>query len=309
MADTIAPPVAAATPAELRRRHARRQRTIRALASVAVLMALAGLWQALSYLIPAQQTVGGKESTPLVPGWDWIFTKAFPAIANYGGSGFGLSESEGGTAGTYHGAIVTLANNSADTWARLLVGLAGGAVIGTALAVGISWSRLARMFLALPAHVLRTVPLLAMIPLFQLWFGISFIGIFLFIAYGIGVIFFAGALNAIGNVPRIYIDNARTLGASSIQIYRTVVLPAIFPELRTAIILGLGVAWGAVTGAEFLGAQTGLGFIEVQARQFALLDRMVVVALFFLIYAALSYLAFELLSRPLMRWMPRAARL
>jgi sulfonate transport system permease protein len=165
------------------------------------------------------------------------------------------------------------------------------------------------MFLALPAHILRTLPLLAMIPLFQVWFGVSFIGTFLFVAYGIGVIFFAGTINAIGNVPPLYIENARTLGASPYQIYRTVILPAVFPELRTTIILSLGVAWSAVVGAEFLGAQTGLGFIEVQARQFALLDRMVVVALFFLVYAAASYLVFELASRPLVRWMPRAARL
>src|SRR5262249_1918168 len=151
-------------------------------------------------------------------------------------------------------------------------------------------------------HLLRMLPLLAMIPLFQLWYGIRFIGIFVFIAFGIAVILFAGTLNAIGNVLPVYIDNARMLGASRFRIYRTVVLPAIFPELRSSIILSLGAAWSLACGAEFLGAQSGLGYIEVSAKQFALLDRMVVVALLFLVYAAASYLAFEALTRPLVRW-------
>jgi sulfonate transport system permease protein len=72
--------------------------------------------------------------------------------------------------------------------------------------------------------------------------------------------------------------------------------------------IGLGVAWSAVVGAEFLGTQTGLGFIEAQARQFALLDRMVVVGLCFLVYAVVSFLLFDILTRPLIRWMPTTTR-
>ena len=53
-----------------------------------------------------------------------------------------------------------------------------------------------------------------MVPLFQLWFGTYFVGKVIFVAYGVGVIFFAGTVNAVRNVPQIYIDNARTLGAS-----------------------------------------------------------------------------------------------
>ena len=59
------------------------------------------------------------------------------------------------------------------------------------------------------------------------------------------VIFFAGTVNAVRNVPQIYIDNARTLGATRLRLYRTVILPAIFPELRATILLSLGTAWAA----------------------------------------------------------------
>ena len=51
-------------------------------------------------------------------------------------------------------------------------------------------------------------------PLFQLWFGTYFFGQVLFVAYGVGVIVFAGVVNAVRTIPQIYIDNARVLGAS-----------------------------------------------------------------------------------------------
>ena len=43
------------------------------------------------------------------------------------------------------------------------------------------------------------------------------------------------------------------------------ILPAIFPAMRSTILLSLGAGWGAVLGAEYLGAQSGLGFIIVYA--------------------------------------------
>ena len=89
------------------------------------------------------------------------------------------------------------------------------------------------------------------------------------------------------------------------QIYRTVILPAMFPELRSSILLGLGMAWTAVIAAEFLGAQTGLGQIIVYSQYFGYVDRMFVVALFLLLYAAITYALFERASRRLTEWMPR----
>ena len=46
------------------------------------------------------------------------------------------------------------------------------------------------------------------------------------VAYGVGVIFVAGVVNAVKNVPQIYIDNARMLGASRWRVYTTVILPS-----------------------------------------------------------------------------------
>ncbi len=147
-----------------------------------------------------------------------------------------------------------------------------------------------------------------MVPLFQLWFGTQFIGEVLFVAYGIGVIVFAGTVNAVRNVPQIYLDNARALGASQFRLYRTVILPAIFPAMRATILLSLGAGWGAVLGAEYLGAQSGLGYIIVYAQQFAFLDRMFLIALLFILYTSVSYWAISRVSARMLAWAPPSQR-
>jgi sulfonate transport system permease protein len=272
--------------------------------SILVLLAMAGIWQILSMVFTAEAVPG----EPMVPGWQVVFTRTFLSLADYWEGGLGVPSVAEGAPPSYLAALLAILSHSLDTMVRLYAGLLVGGVIGTALGLAVSWSRWSRRLVDLPVQIIRTLPLLAMVPLFQLWFGTYFVGKVIFVAYGVGVIFFAGTVNAVRNVPQIYIDNARTLGASRLRLYRTVILPAIFPELRPTILLRLGTAWAAVLGAEYLGAQSGLGYIIVYSEQFAYLDRMFVVALLFVIYASISYALFDRLCLRLLRWTPRAGR-
>lgn len=274
-----------------------------AVISCAVILLLALLWQLASMHFGSSDEAG----EPLVPGWGTLITESFPKLSDYWQGRFGLDRPGPGEQ-TYGHAALAILSHSIDTWVRLLLGVAIGAVAGTALGLAVSVSAWARRLVSVPAHLLRTLPLLAMVPLFQLWFGISLSGMVIFVAYGIGVVFFAATINAVANVNPVYIDNARTLGASNRTVYRTVILPAIFPELRSAILLCLGLAWSLVLGAEYLGAQTGLGQIIVYSELFGYVDRMFIVALVFVLYASLSYIVFARLSARLLDWVPRASR-
>lgn len=261
------------------------------------------LWQVVALLVTGTNADGGS----VVPGWPDV-ARAYVGLSDYWPGGLGVAAvTEGGSQNVLT-ATLALGHHSLQTILRLVLGLALGAVVGTLLGLAVSWSPWIRRLIALPTELIRALPLLAMIPLFALWFGISLTGMVLFTAYGTGVLYFAGTVNAVANVPQRFIDNARTLGASKLRIYRTVVLPATFPELRSTIMLSLGVAWGAVAGAEFLGAQDGLGQIIVYSQLYGFVDRMVVVALLFVLYAVLSYLLFDRVSRRLTRWVPGGGR-
>jgi sulfonate transport system permease protein len=275
------------------------------LAGAGVIVALASLWQVASLALP-YETVPGE---PMVPGWQVIFSRTFLALADYWPGGLGVGAVAQGAPRSYAGAVLAVASNSWDTSLRLFAGLTLGMAVGVAAGLAVSWSAWSRRLVSLPGRILRTFPMMALIPMFQLWLGATFAGMALFVAFAVGVILFTGTVNAVGNVSDIYVDYARTLGASRGQIYLSVILPAIFPELRSSILLSLGSAWTAVVAAEFLGAQTGLGQIIVYSQYFGYVDRMFVIALFLLLYAAITYALFERASRRLTEWTPRDATL
>jgi sulfonate transport system permease protein len=270
--------------------------------SLAVLSAMAVAWQVLSMVYRAEAVPG----EPMVPGWQIVFTRTLVSLSDYWRGGLGVTAVANGGQPSAIGGVLSILDASVDTISRLYTGLVVGALLGGACGLAISWSRWSRRLVALPLHLIRTLPLLAMVPLFQLWFGTYFVGKITFIAYGVGVIFFVGVANAVRNVPQIYIDNALALGATRSRLYRTVILPAIFPELRSTVLLSLGTGWAATLGAEYLGAQSGLGYIIVYSEQFAYLDRMFLIALVIVVYACVSYAVFDRIALKALAWMPRS---
>jgi ABC-type proline/glycine betaine transport system permease subunit len=157
-------------------------------------------------------------------------------------------------------------------------------------------------------HIIRMTPFLAMIPLFNLWFGANTFGIILFVAYGVAVIMFIGTVNAVRNVPNVYLQRAATVGASGVTVFRCVMIPAIFPEIRASFLLSFGLSWSLVVGGELLGAQSGLGVIVTYALQFAYTGRVLITAILFILYAGLSFAAFEVISQRIIDWHPQVER-
>jgi sulfonate transport system permease protein len=151
-------------------------------------------------------------------------------------------------------------------------------------------------------------PFLAMIPLFNLWFGANSLGIILFVAYGVAVIMFIGTINAARNVPKVYLDRAATVGANPATVFRHVILPAIFPEIRASFLLSFGLSWSLVVGGELLGAQGGLGVIVTYALQFAYTGRVMIIEFLFVIYAGLSFALFDAVSRRIIDWHPQVEK-
>lgn len=161
-----------------------------------------------------------------------------------------------GMAGRLPGAILT-------TLTITLSGFVVGALIGTGLGLLMAYSRTARDFFGTIFDFLRPVPVFALIPLFILWFGVGRTPQIALIAMGTSVILGVITIEAIRNVPSIYVRAALTLGAGQRHIYRTVIVPYIVPHLVGAIRVAAASAWGLDVAAEFMGSQEGLGYLIV----------------------------------------------
>jgi NitT/TauT family transport system permease protein/taurine transport system permease protein/sulfonate transport system permease protein len=210
------------------------------------------------------------------------------------------------------GAEPTLANaaraiveNTAASGSRLLLGLLLGSLAGVGAGLALGWSRRLRYLIEAPLLAIRVVPLLALLPLFLAWFGGREAGAVSFIAYAVFAILFVSTLEAIRNVDPVTKDFARTLGASPAQVYRTVVVPAIVPELTGSIRVVLGVAWAILLAAEFLASQDGIGHILILAQQYAYTDRMILIVLLIMAYTFALDRVFAWGAARLTRWVPR----
>jgi sulfonate transport system permease protein len=275
------------------RRSARAGGLVR-LTSVLLLVAV---WIAASYVLGTSST--GYQIVPSIPD----VLGSYIRFAGYWPGGFGAESTLTGAEPTLWGATLGLIFNTFASALRVMVGYSVGVGVGLGLAVVISYSTLARQALQFPAHFARMMPLLAMLPLFALWFGNSEVGTVSFVAFAVGIVVFPITLNAIANVPAYYRQYAASLGANRLRTYFRVVIPAAFPQVRSAILLGVAFSWSAVLAAEFLGKSSGLGHIINFALYYAATDFVALTGLVVIFISAITYVA----TAKLLNWMTRWA--
>jgi len=132
------------------------------------------------------------------------------------------------------------------------------------------------------------VPKIVIFPVFILFLGID---VHSKLAVGAIAAFFPIALLTIAgmrDVKKVYLDVARTIGASPVQIAKNVYLPAIAGQVFTGIRIGLGAAVTGALLAETKIAKAGLGFMIVEYYgQFRIAD-MYALLLFIFILASLA---------------------
>jgi ABC-type nitrate/sulfonate/bicarbonate transport system permease component len=187
----------------------------------------------------------------------------------------------------------------------------GGLLIGGVSGIGVGllfgYSRHARELLEFTLDGVRPVPLFALIPLFILWFGIGKAPQIALVALGVFLILTIETIEAIRNVPHIYVRAALTAGASRLHIYRTVVLPAITPHLIAGVRFAAASAWGLDVAAEFSGSQDGLGYIMITREQFLDTAGVVLVVLIFSVMAIALDQIIRWGARHVTRWSRPAA--
>ena len=137
--------------------------------------------------------------------------------------------------------------------------LALAAAVPLGLAVGAE-ERLGRR-LSPFIYLLYPVPHVVLLPLIIILFGIgNFSKIFL-----IALIVFFQILvttrDAARNIHRNYFYSLQTLGATRLQVYRHVILPACLPKILTAMRISIGTAVAILFFVESFATTKGLGYI------------------------------------------------
>jgi ABC-type nitrate/sulfonate/bicarbonate transport system permease component len=148
---------------------------------------------------------------------------------------------------------------------RILIGFAGGTVIGVALGAGMSASRVIRHAIDPVIEVLRPLPPLAFIPLFIIWLGIGEMPKEVLILIGVVPIMAVTTVAALDEVPEDLRLCARTLGASSRYTMLRVQIRSALPGILTGMRISMAGAWTSIVAAELIAATSGLGYLIMQA--------------------------------------------
>ena len=192
------------------------------------------------------------------------------------------------------------------TMYRVVVGMLAGAVLGVICGIAMSWNKWINSVLDPLIEALRPIPAVALIPFFILWFGIGDTGKLILTALGGFTVMVVTTLEAIKHVSPIYIMAARTLGANRLTIYRTVILPAITPPLIGGMRVTVALSFALVIAAEFMGAQSGLGYMIMLARRTLQTDAILVGVIIIGITSWIVDRMVRIIGNYLTRWAPRS---
>ena len=156
------------------------------------------------------------------------------------------------------------------TWVsaqEFLIGFSMAVVAGVLIGLAIAMYEKAANILNPWVSGIYATPVVAVAPLFILWFGI---GIWSKVAVVVSLVVFPVIINTevgIRSTDRTLIEAVRAFGATPSQIFWKVSLPAATPFILAGIRLGVGRGLIAVVIGELFGARAGLGFLIIQSAE------------------------------------------
>lgn len=218
---------------------------------------------------------------------------------------------------TYAPAPTSIVKSAVDLWQqgvlgpdlaislqRAGIGLGIGLTVGVVAGVLGGLLRSGEYLFNGVVQVFNTIPLLAVLPLMIVWFGIDELTKVLLISFGAGVPMYLNLFAAIRGVDQRLIEMARTTGAGTWRLVTRVLVPGALPGFLVGLRFSLAYSVLGLVAAETVNADKGLGFLITQGQTY-LQTNQVFVGL--VIYSLLGLLADQfvrVLERVLLRWRP-----
>jgi len=171
---------------------------------------------------------------------------------------------------------------------RALSGFAIGATLGLLLGLLTGSFRAVEVILDTTIQMIRNIPALALIPIVILWFGIDEAAKLFLIAFGVFFAVYINTFHGIRSVDPALIEMGKSYGLKGFSLYQEIIIPGAIASILVGIRYALGSMWVILIVAETISAQSGIGYMTMNAREFLQTD---VVLLGILLYAGLGKLA------------------
>ena len=206
------------------------------------------------------------------------------------------------------GALLELARKGqlwvhvAATLERVAVGFAAGAVLALALGLLAGQIRAVRNVVEPVIELLRPIPPLAVLPLFIVWVGIGEASKVGFITYATFFPMFVTTVHGVTQIDGRLLRAAQSLGARPRHLFLRVILPAALPDVLTGLRLGVALSFFVIVISEFVGAESGLGYLINDGRNFFLVPQMLGAAVLLGLLGYTGNALVRVLERRVLRW-------
>lgn len=192
---------------------------------------------------------------------------------------------------------------------RAGVGMLIGASVGLLLGLLTGLSRKLQLVLDTPLQMMRAVPALALVPLVILWFGLGETAKLFIVAVTVMFPVYLNTFHGVRSVDPQLIEMARTYHVSGFNLYREVILPSALPSILVGLRFALGMSWLVLIVAETIGAEQGLGYVAMNAREFMQMDILVLTIVLWAILGKLADVLASSVEQRLLPWQPRSQRM
>ncbi len=181
---------------------------------------------------------------------------------------------------------------------RAMMGFGIGGSLGLILGLLNGVYRPAELLLDSSIQMIRNIPHLAMIPLVILWFGIGDEARIFLVAISVLFPIYINVFYGIRAIDPGLIEMGRVYGLRSHALFWQIILPGALPSALVGLRYALGRMWLTLIVAETIAANSGIGYMAMNAREFMQTD---VVVLSILLYAILGKIA-DSVVRFLEKW-------
>ena len=196
----------------------------------------------------------------------------------------------------------TLLRHVGTSLARVGVGFGLAAVAALALGLLSALCVPIRLLVEPMVEFVRPIPPLAFLPMVLVWFGLGEASKVAFIGYTTFFPMFVAITASVLRVDMALLRAAASLGAGHIGLVRRVIVPAALPGIIVALRLGFALALFVIVGAEFMGADSGLGYLIMEGRTFFVPAQIVMGALVLGLLGSLVNALLVATERRLFRW-------
>jgi sulfonate transport system permease protein len=185
---------------------------------------------------------------------------------------------------------------------RVLFGFLIGASFGTVFGALTGFSPKWREVLDGTVQSLRSIPIIAWVPLFILWVGIDEAPKISLIAIGAFFPVYLNLFSALRGVDRKLVEVGQANRMTGWRLVRRVMLPSVVPSYFVGLRTGLSLSWMFVAAAELLGASSGIGYMLLEAQSLGRPTVVIASMILFGVCGKASDLALAAVSARLLRW-------